>query len=282
MNRTGLNEMQVQHISTDPYGQTLPERILSRMAGAGVAALVLAIVFARWNPMLGWFAVGILYGVVVPLSLVMVRYFWARGASFSKVVLRHALLGGVVFAVVVLVMGVISALSGEPETLLWLPLLLSFGFLAGAAAGAITAAVGMLLRARLVLFAAALAGLLAIGALGAGQWWQQQPKVTTSYIEVLAPSEQTAEQKSAYEIAQLVAVEYERVAPAGEYRLSNEAFFQVAEEINRIGIFVNAGLGREVIQVHSRQITVQSVDDFACVIVTETGTDVSQGVCPDR
>lgn len=122
----------------DPFGTTVAERLVRRLAGAGTATLVVGGGLLLWLPPGAVIAAAVIYLVGIPLSLWLERRWPA--ADGPPPVRRYAGLGAVLATVVIVAIAVGFAGSlGSP--LAALTSLLPVGVPAGMIAGALAAGV---------------------------------------------------------------------------------------------------------------------------------------------
>lgn len=119
----------------DPFGTTVPERLIRRLAGAGAATLLVGGGLLLWLPPGAPIAAAAIYLVGVPLSLGL-EARWP-GVDGSAPLRRYVGLGALMGAAVT-----VALVAGLPESLLGSPLfalasLLPIGVPAGMIAGAV-------------------------------------------------------------------------------------------------------------------------------------------------
>lgn len=267
----------------DPFGATPGERVVRRLAGAGVATAALAGVL-WWVPPAALLVAGATYLVGAPLSLLL-EHRWPSGARRAPV--RRYLVAGAILGGVVPVVLFGAPTGGRDDGLTWL-VVLTIAAVAGAVAGGLAAWSGARLPAPSLVPVAAVGLVVAVGVLPAEALWQTH---RAAYDEVvLEPTgEAFAAVGDAEGLAAAVAAGFDRAADRGEPRLAQRTWTAVAEDLaddlgdDRVETRFRLDDDlphRRLTRERVRPITTALGDlDRACVMVRRDGVDVHGAAC---
>lgn len=268
----------------DPFGDEVGERLWRRLAGAGLAAtLVAAGVMLLWGPETLPF---VLLGVLV-VYLLGVPASWVAGRTGRAVMRRHLVAGA---AVGVLVPTLLSMLGGDWG---WWLLYAIFSIGIGVPLAALAAWLGLALPGRLVRPVAIGALLVTVVVLPLGTWLVQRPPAPYDFVVVHEPAEVARRVPDPHALAHVIAERLEQQVAQGAPPLAHQTWQGIDEELGARELAGAATWMRhlwddELPRLRAtgepvRLVTTIFDDDPArgCVVVTASTTLVEPHACAE-
>jgi hypothetical protein len=269
----------------DPFGEQVGERVLRRLAGAGVAVTIAGALAGTWAvEVLPWVLLGaaVVYLLGVPVSWLVVR---RGGAPLARHVVAALLLA--------LLVGAVLALLTDDGFVGWWAVYAMAAVGAGVPVAALAVGVGMALPDRWVAPVAGVGLLVAVVVLPAATWVAVQPPAPYDFVLVEEPELVRDRIDGAHALAEVLAARFDERAGAGEDRTAHATWVAITtdlgdRELDGVASWMRTTLDKDLPTLPGtdtpvRLVTTIFADEAArsCVVVTPSATSVEPRRCRD-